>query len=79
MIKSQSELSNVTCFKDRFPKELTFGVVYKFQCGFCNESCYGEYVRYFNVRIGEHIRISPWTKKKVKCKGSAISDHLSIF
>ena len=60
------KLSNVACFKDRFPKELTSAVIYKFQCGFCNESCCGEYVSYLNVTIGEHIRVSTWTKKKVK-------------
>ena len=56
-------------------KELTYGAIYKFQCGFCHESYYGEYVRHLNVRIGQHIGISPLTKKKVKPKGSAVSDH----
>ena len=31
-----------------------------------------------NVRIGEHIRISPLTKKKVKPKGKAVSPHLLL-
>ena len=31
-----------------------------------------------NVRIGEHIRISPLTEKKVKPKGSAFSPHLLL-
>ena len=65
-------------FKDRIPKELTSGVVYKFQCGLCNESCYGECVRHLNVRIGEHIGISLLTRRKVKPKGSAVSDHLLL-
>ena len=30
------------------------------------------------MRIGEHIRIPPLTKKKVKPKGSAVSDHLLL-
>ena len=30
------------------------------------------------MRIGEHIGISPLTKKKVKSKGSAVSDHLLL-
>ena len=38
----------------------------------------GECVRHLNVRIGEHIGISPLTKKKVKPKGSAVSDHLLL-
>ena len=29
-------------FKNRIPKDLTSGVVYKFQSGLCNESSYGE-------------------------------------
>ena len=30
------------------------------------------------MRIGEHIGISPLTKKKFKSKGSAVSDHLLL-
>ena len=76
VFKSQNKLAKAFRFKDRIPKELTSGVVYKFQCGLCNESYYGECIRHLNVRIGEHIRISPLTKKKVKPKGSAVSNHL---
>ena len=76
--KSQSKLAKAFRFKDCFPKELTSGVVYNFQCGLCNESYYGECVRYLNVRIGEHIRISSLTRKKVKTKGSTVSDHLLL-
>ena len=39
---------------------------------------YAECVRHLNVRIGEHIGISPLTRKKVKPKGSAVTDHLSL-
>ena len=41
---------------------------------FCKESYYGECVRHFNARIGEHIRIWPMTKKKVK----PVSNHLLL-
>ena len=78
MFKCQNKLANVFRFKDRIPKELTFGVVYKFQCGLCNESYYDECVRHLNVRIGQHIGISPLTRKKVKPKGHAASDHLLL-
>ena len=78
VFKSQNKLAKVFLFKDRIPKELTSGVVYKFQCGLCNESYYGECVRHLNVRIGEHIRILPLTRKKVKPKGSAVRDHLLL-
>ena len=78
VFKSQNKLAKAFHFKDRIPKELTSGAVYKFQCGLCNKSYYGEFVTYFNVRIGEHIGISPLTRKKVKPKGSAVSDHLLL-
>ena len=78
MFKSQNKLAKAFCFKDHISKELTSGVVYKFQCGLCNESYYGECVRHLNVRIGEHIGISPLTRKKVKPKGSSVSDHLLL-
>ena len=78
MFKSQNKLAKAFRLKDHISKELTSGVVYKFQCGLCNESYYGECVRHLNVRIGEHIGISPLTRKKVKPKGSAVSDHLLL-
>ena len=76
LFKSQNKLAKAFRFKDHIPNELASGVVYKFQCGLCNESYYGECVRHLNVRIREHIGISPLTRKKVKPKGSALSDHL---
>ena len=79
VFKSQNKLAKAFLFKDRIPKELTSGVVYKFQCGLCNESYYGECVRHLNVRIGEHIGIPSLTRKKVKPKGSAVSDHLLLW
>ena len=42
VFKSQNKLAKAFRFKDRIPKELTSGVVYKFQCGFYNEYYYGE-------------------------------------
>ena len=71
-------MANNFGFKDRIPKELTSGVVYKFSCGLCNESYYGECIRHLNVRIGEHIGISPLTNEKIKPKVSSISDHLLL-
>ena len=54
------------------------GVIYKFQCGLCNESYYGECIRHLNVRIGEHIGISLLTRKQVKSKNSSVADHLLL-
>ena len=53
------------------------GAAYKFQWGLCNKSYCGEYVRQ-GVRTGEHIGISPLTKKKIQPKGSPVSDYLLL-
>ena len=66
VFKSQNKLAKAFRFKDRIPKELTSGVVYKFQCGFCNESYYVECVRHLKVRIGEHIGISTLRRRRRK-------------
>ena len=50
----------------------------KFQRGICKESYYGECMRHLNVRISEHIRISPHTRKQVKPKNSFVADHLLL-
>ena len=76
VFKNKTRLGNNFHFKDQIPRDLTSGVVYKFQCGLCSESYYGECVRHLNVRIGEHIGISPLTKKQVKLKNSSVADHL---
>ena len=76
--KNKTRLSSNFHFKDRIPNDLTSGVVYKFQCGLCNESYYGECMRHLNVRIGEHIGISPLTRKQVKPKNSSVADHLLL-
>ena len=41
VFKNKTRLGNNFHFKDRIHKDLTSGVVYKFQCGLCNESYYG--------------------------------------
>ena len=76
MSKSKTRLVNSSHFKDQIAIDLISGDVYKFKCGLCNESYYAECIRHLNVRIGEHIAISPLTKKKVKSKNSLINDHL---
>ena len=62
VFKSQNKLAKAFRF-NRISKELTPGVIFKFQCGLCNVSYYGECVRHLSVIFGEHIKISP---KKVK-------------
>ena len=78
MFKNKTRLGNNFHFKDQIPKDLTSGVVYKFQCGLCSESYYGECMRDLNVGLGEHIGISPLTRKQFKPKTSSVADHLLL-
>ena len=74
-VKNKTRLGNNFHFKDRIPKDLTLGVIYKFQCGLCNKSYYGERVRHLNEGNGEYV-ISPLTKKQVKPKNSSVANHI---
>ena len=77
VFKCQTRLSNSFHYNDPIPKDLMSGVVYKFQCGLCNESYYGESIRHLDIRSGEHIGVSSLTRKKVKpSNNSAICEHL---
>ena len=77
MLKYQTRLFNSFRYKDPIPRDLISGVAYKFQCGLCNESNYGDSIRHSDMRSGEHIGVSPLTRKKVKpSNNSAICDHL---
>ena len=49
VFKNKTRLGNNFHFKDQIPKDLTSGVVYKFQCGLYNESYYGECMRRHRV------------------------------
>ena len=75
----QRKLSNFFHFKDRLPFDLVSGVVYKYTCGRCNSTYYGEMDGNLKVRSGEHIGISPLPlalKKTKPSKERAIRDHL---
>ena len=50
---------------------------YKFECCLCNVSYYGESSRHLDIRSGEHIGVSPLTRRKVKpSSNNAVCDHL---
>ena len=49
---------------------LRSNVVYKFSCGRCNSTYYGETCQCLSVRVGEHLAVSPLTGKKSKSKVS---------
>ena len=76
VFKSPTRISNSFCYKDSIPKDLICGVVYKFQCGLCNESYYVESIRHLDIRSGEHIGVSTLNRKNVKPNNSVICDHL---
>ena len=78
VFKNKTRLGKNFYLKDRIPKDLTSGAVCKFQYGLCNEFYYGERVRFLDVRIGEHIGISPYTKKQVKADNNFVADHLQF-
>ena len=59
------------------PYCLRSNVVYKFSCGTCNATYYGETYRHLSVRVGKHSGVSPLTGKKSKSKKStAVKDHM---
>ena len=59
---------------------LRYNIVYKFKCGRCNATYYGETCCQFKVRVGEHSGISPLTNKRSKSKKStAAKDHMVIY
>ena len=75
--KSSTRIPNFFQFKDKMPYCLHSNVVYKFSCGRCNATYYGEICRHLSVRVGEHFGISPLTGKKSKSKKSiAVKDHM---
>ena len=75
--KSTTRLINFFRFKDKVPFNLRSNVVYKFSCGRCNATCYGEKCQHLNVRVGEYSGISPLTGKKLKArKNTAVKDHM---
>ena len=77
IFKSTTRLGNFFRFKDKVPFNLRSNVVYKFSCGRCNATYYGETCRHLNIRVGEHSGVSPLTGKKSKTKKTtAIKDHM---
>ena len=63
--KSSRRLSSCFTFKDRIPKSLMSGVIYKYTCAGCNLSYIGSTKRYWEKRLEEHLHISALTGKKL--------------
>ena len=80
IFRSTTRLGNFFRFKDKVPFNLRSNVVYKFSCGRCNATYYGETCRHLNIRVGEHSGVSPLTGKKSKTKkATAIKDHMLFY
>ena len=93
VFKSSNRLGNYFHFKDRIPKSLISGVVYKYSCDQCNSVYIGKTKRYWEKRLEEHLSISALTGKPMKtfkawppmdhsksCEGSQFSrDSFSII
>ena len=73
VFKSQRRLSSQFRFKEPLPYDLMSKVVYKYTCGRCNSSYYGETERHLRVGATEDIGLSRLTFKK--CEPSKESAH----
>ena len=66
IFKSSRRLSSCFSFKDKIPKSLMSGVIYKFTCAGCNSSYIGSTKRFWETRLEEHLHISALTGKPLK-------------
>ena len=74
--KATVRLSSLFSFKDKVPRYLSSGVIYKFTCGTCNGTYIGKSKRHQKTRFCEHLGISALTEKPSKsARPSAITDH----
>ena len=65
VFKSSKRLSSCFQFKDKIPKSLMSGVIYKYTCAVCNHSYIGSTKRYWEKRLEEHIHTSALTGKRL--------------
>ena len=66
IFKSSNRLGNYFKFKDRIPKSLLSGVIYRYLCDRCNSVYIGKTKRYYEKRLEEHLSISALTGKPMK-------------
>ena len=59
---------------DSIPSFSRFDIIYKFQCGGYNTTCYGKTKLHVKVRMYEHLAVLTITRQKVRGRdGSAIN------
>lgn len=63
VFKTSKRLSSCFMFKDKFPKSLMSGVIYKYTCAKCNLSYIGCTKRFWEKRLEEHVHVSALTGK----------------
>ncbi len=63
VFKTACRMSSYFSYKDKFPKSLMSGVIYKYSCANCNASYIGCTARYWEKRLEEHTHISALTGK----------------
>ena len=63
IFKSSRRLASCFVFKDKIPKSLVSGVIYKYTCPECNLSYIGSTKRYWEKRLEEHRHVSALTGK----------------
>ena len=63
VFKSGKRLSSCFLFKDKFPKSLMSGVIYKYTCATCNRCYIGCTKRFWEKHLEEHVHVSALTGK----------------
>ena len=64
VFRSPVRVKNFFTFKDKLPKMLISGLVYKYMCGDYNATYYGKTKLYLKLQISEHLGISHPTEKR---------------
>ena len=65
IFKTSTRLSSCFTFKDKIPKTLMSGVIYKYTCAGCKLSYIGSTKRFWEKRLEEHLHISALTGKRL--------------
>lgn len=79
LFTSPAKIKSLLNFKDKLPKILLSGPVYKYKKGGCGTSYHGKTKRYFNIRICKSFGISHLVGKKVKIENNnltVVQEHL---
>ena len=63
IFKTTKRLSSCFMFKDKFPKSLLSGIIYKYTCAKCKLSYIGCTKRFWEKRLEEHTHVSGLTGK----------------